>query len=140
VPALDVNVDTRNGVVTLFGIVPTADAKNAAEADARKVSGVTKVANELQVVPREGRKAVARHDDAVKHDVEHALAERKDFGDVGVDVKDGVVRLSGTVPSEERRLDAAITARRTGGVRAVQDDLRIRSDRADAGAAAAARD
>ncbi|PYM52903.1 MAG: hypothetical protein DMD77_28395, partial [Candidatus Rokuibacteriota bacterium] len=30
-PALDINVETRAGVVTLFGIVPTQDAKSAAE-------------------------------------------------------------------------------------------------------------
>ena len=37
VPALDVNVDTFNGTVTLWGSVPTQQAKAAAEADARKV-------------------------------------------------------------------------------------------------------
>jgi osmotically-inducible protein OsmY len=50
-PALDINVDTRGGIVTLFGIVPTQEAKAAAADDARKVSGVTRVVNELQVVP-----------------------------------------------------------------------------------------
>src|SRR2546429_47672 len=49
VPALDVNVDTYNGAVTLWGAVPTPRAKAAAEADARKISGVTRVVNELQV-------------------------------------------------------------------------------------------
>ena len=39
-PGLDVNVDTRGGKVTLFGMVPTQEAKLAAEEDARKVSGV----------------------------------------------------------------------------------------------------
>ena len=39
-PALDINVDTLAGVVTLFGIVPLQEAKAAAEADAHKVSGV----------------------------------------------------------------------------------------------------
>jgi len=47
VPALDVNVDTFNGTVTLWGSVPTQQAKAAAEADARKVGGVTRVMNEL---------------------------------------------------------------------------------------------
>ena len=36
VPALDVNVDTFNGTVTLWGSVPTQQAKAAAEADARR--------------------------------------------------------------------------------------------------------
>jgi osmotically-inducible protein OsmY len=52
-PALAINVDTRDGVVTLFGDVPNAEAKRAAEADARKVDGVKHVRNELQVVPEQ---------------------------------------------------------------------------------------
>ena len=132
-PALDINVDTRNGVVTLFGIVPSKASKQAAEADARKVGGVTRVMNELQVVPSSARETVNAHDDVVKRDVEQAMSSRQDLKDVGVEVKNGVVRLSGTVPTEAHRLDAAIAARATAGVRAVQDDLRVRSDRADAG-------
>jgi osmotically-inducible protein OsmY len=40
-------------------------------------------------------------------------------------VKNGVARLTGTVGSESDRLVAAIAARSTPGVRAVQDDLRV---------------
>jgi osmotically-inducible protein OsmY len=40
-------------------------------------------------------------------------------------VKNGVVRLKGTVPSGSRRLDAAVLARSVKGVRAVKDDLRL---------------
>jgi len=49
-PALDINVDTTDGRVTLFGMVPTAAAKSAAEAEAHKVKGVKGVTNDLQVV------------------------------------------------------------------------------------------
>jgi osmotically-inducible protein OsmY len=97
------------------------------------VSGVTRVMNELQVVPSSARETVNAHDDVVKRDVEQTMSSRQDLKDVGVEVKNGVVRLSGTVPTEAHRLDAAIAARATAGVRAVQDDLRVRSDRADAG-------
>ena len=132
-PALDINVDTRDGVITLFGIVPTPASKRVAEADARKVSGVVHVVNELEVVPSSARQTVNAQDDVVKRDVEQAIAAHEDLKDVDVEVKNGVVRLSGTVPTEEHRLGAAITARATAGVRSVQDDLRIRKDRADAG-------
>jgi hyperosmotically inducible protein len=37
--ALDINIDTRDGVVTLFGMVPTAKVKDAAEVNVRKVDG-----------------------------------------------------------------------------------------------------
>jgi osmotically-inducible protein OsmY len=42
-----------------------------------------------------------------------------------VTVKNGVVRLTGTVPTGMRRLEAAVLARSVQGVRAVEDDLRV---------------
>jgi hyperosmotically inducible protein len=124
-PALDINVDTWNGVVTLFGNVPSRDAKAAAEADARKVSGVTRVVNELQIVSSAKKAEVKALDDDLKTAVQQALARRDELKGVDVDVKNGVARLTGTVQSEQNRLDAAMAARATAGVRAVEDDLRI---------------
>jgi osmotically-inducible protein OsmY len=49
VSAMDVNVDTYNGVVTLFGTVESMQAKTAAEQDARSVSGVRNVKNEIKI-------------------------------------------------------------------------------------------
>ena len=51
VGAHNVNVDTKSGVVVLRGNVKTAAAKAAAETDAHKASGVTKVINQLTVNP-----------------------------------------------------------------------------------------
>ncbi len=48
-PGMDINVDTTNGVVTLFGTVPNETAKKQAEEEAEKVSGVKKVVNEIKV-------------------------------------------------------------------------------------------
>jgi osmotically-inducible protein OsmY len=123
-PALDINVDTRAGIVTLFGIVPTQDAKAAAADDARKVSGVTRVVNELQVVASAKQAAVKVRDEELQGAVKKAF-DTQDFKDVTVTVKNGVVRLTGTVPTGTRRLEAAVLARSIQGVRAVQDDLRV---------------
>ena len=57
-------------------------------------------------------------------DVKKAL-DTAAFTDITVDVKNGVVRLTGTIPTGERRLEAARTARAVSGVRAVEDDLRL---------------
>jgi osmotically-inducible protein OsmY len=129
-PALDINVDTADGVVTLFGIVATPAAKTAAEAEARRVNGVTSVRNELQVVPKAREDQVEARDDQVEKDVEAALSRRATLSDadIDVDVKNGVARLTGTVPNQQERLEAAIAARSTRGVRAVQEDLRITAD------------
>jgi osmotically-inducible protein OsmY len=48
-PALKINVETHDGEVTLFGTVPSLQAKSAAEQAARSVDGVKTVHNELVV-------------------------------------------------------------------------------------------
>jgi osmotically-inducible protein OsmY len=120
-PALDINVDTWAGVVTLFGIVPSQEAKAAAEADTHKVSGVKRVENELQVVASVKQFAGQVRDEELDRDVKKVL-DTYAFKDIIVDVKNGVVRLTGTISTEERRLEAA---RAVVGVRAVEDDLRL---------------
>ncbi|MGD0950021.1 MAG: BON domain-containing protein [Candidatus Binatia bacterium] len=123
-PALDINVETQAGVVTLFGMVPSLEAKTAAAADAGKVSGVKRVVNDLQVVASAKQAAVKVHDDELERDVKKAF-ETHGFKDIGVEVKNGVVRLTGTVSTGVQRLEAAVLARSIEGVRAVEDDLRL---------------
>jgi hyperosmotically inducible protein len=50
----NINVDTRNGVVTLRGEVEHAVAKSEAEKLARDTGGVIGVVNEIVVVPQSG--------------------------------------------------------------------------------------
>ncbi len=128
-PALDINVDTVDGDLTLFGMVPSKEAKAAAEEDARGVSGVKRVINVLQVVQPAKQAVVKASDQALERDIKAALASRPDLSDsrIAVEVKNGVARLSGTVPSQEERLAAASTARSAVGVKSVQDDLRVRT-------------
>jgi hyperosmotically inducible protein len=125
VPALDVNVDTNNGVVTLFGMVPTQEAKAAAEADAKKVSGVKSVVNDLQVVPESKQEAVEAKDDDIQKRLTASLNEHDSLDAIKVEVKNGVARLTGNVGSGSDRLQAAVIARSTNGVRSVEDDMTI---------------
>jgi osmotically-inducible protein OsmY len=46
---VNVDVNVTNGVVTLAGEVPNAKVKSEAESEARSVSGVKRVVNNLQV-------------------------------------------------------------------------------------------
>jgi hyperosmotically inducible protein len=124
-PALAINVDSRNGVVTLFGVVSGHDAKAAAEADARDVSGVKRVMNELQVVSSAKQPAVEARDDEIEGDVKKGFATHADFKDIGVEVKNCVARLTGAVPTGIERLQAMQVARATTGVCSVQDDRRL---------------
>jgi hyperosmotically inducible protein len=123
-PALDINVETHAGVVTLFGIVHSQEAKAAAAEVTRKVSGVKRVVNDLQVMPKAKEAAVKVRDEDIESDVKKAF-EKSDFRDISVEVKNGVVRLTGTTPTGARRLDAAVLARSIQGVRAVKNDLRL---------------
>jgi hyperosmotically inducible protein len=128
-PALDIDVDTHDGVVTLFGIVPTEASRSDAEVNARAVDGVKSVRNELQVVPAAKLRAVEAKDDAIEKGVEKKLAQGAglDKHKIDVDVKDGVVRLTGSVQKPDDRLAAGYAARAVPGVRAVLvSELQVR--------------
>jgi len=126
-PANDINVDTQDGQVTLFGMVPTDAAKQAAEAEARKVSGVVAVRNELQVVAKKAEETVQAKDDDLKKAINDKIDSRADLkdDDVDVEVSNGVVRLTGEVDSQSDRLSALTTARSVAGVRSTIDELKI---------------
>lgn len=123
-PALDINVDTWGGVVTLFGIVPSQEAKAAAEAHAREVSGVKGVENELQVVPSTQQAARQLRDEEIEGEVKKTL-DTPTFKDISIAVKNGVVRLTGSISTGARRLEAAVAVRAVSGVRAVENDLHL---------------
>jgi hyperosmotically inducible protein len=129
VPAPDISVDSRDQVVTLFGAVPSPQAKKAAESDAREVQGVREVRNELQIVPPKKRATVEAHDAELVQKVTAAIFSRPEMNraSISVDVKNGFARLSGTVPSQQHRVFAATAAREVPGVRAVTEDLRVSS-------------
>jgi hypothetical protein len=61
----------------------------------------------------------------VSREVKKALQNHEDLKSVNVAVKNRVARLSGTVPTGMRRIEAAVVARSTAGVCSVQDDLRV---------------
>jgi osmotically-inducible protein OsmY len=126
-PAMDIHVDTNDGVVTLFGAVPSAAARQEAEAEARKVAGVKSVRNELQVVADAKAQPAAAQakDEELASSVKQRLKERDSLRNVNADVKNCVVRLSGTVPSGEERVQAMQVARSTRGVCSVENDLHL---------------
>jgi hyperosmotically inducible protein len=126
-PANQINVDTRNGVVTLFGMVPSEASKRAAEAEVTKVSGVKTVRNELQVVAPSAQAAVKANDTEIKDRITKKVDKAViDDSDIQVEVKDGVVRLTGEVERQTDRLRALTLARATDGVRSVVDELQVR--------------
>jgi hyperosmotically inducible periplasmic protein len=124
---LKINVDTRDGIVTLFGNVNSANDRTVAEQQTRKIDGVKSVQNELQVVAESAEKTVAARDDQLQDAVKKRIGEREGLKDdnIDIEVKNGVVRLTGTVDGFGDRMTALTVARSTKGVKSVIDDLRI---------------
>jgi hyperosmotically inducible periplasmic protein len=122
-----VNVDTRDAVVTLFGTVNSENAKKIAEQQVKQIDGVKAVENELQVVPDVAAARVEAQDEDIAAAVEARLADRESLrgSEIDVEVSNGVVRLSGTVPSSGDRLTALTVARGTQGVESIVDDLKL---------------
>jgi osmotically-inducible protein OsmY len=110
-----IKMDTWDGMAPLCGIGPSQEATAAAEAAARKLSGVHKrVETEGEVLDEEVEREMKK-----TYDTPH-------FKDISVEVRNGVVWLTGTVPSWAWHLEAVAVARATPGVRAVEDDLHLR--------------
>lgn len=126
VPSTQINVDTHNRVVTLFGIVPNAASKTLAEGEASKVSGVAKVQNQLQVVAPSQKDMVVETDKNLQANLKAAFDTRAELKDVSTEVKAGVVRLTGTVTSTWDKLNAIRIARFTSGVKGVEDALMVK--------------
>jgi len=125
VPSTEIAVDTNDNVVTLFGIVPTADVKKAAGAEAGKVAGVARVQNQLEVVGSAQKKQVDAKDDDITRDLALALKDRPELKGVETSVKNGTVRLTGTVGNGWDLMNAIRLVRQVAGVRGVETQLKV---------------
>jgi len=148
VKAVQVEVDTRNGVVTLSGDVESAAAKDRAVQIARGTDGVRDVIDQVRVAETTATGGVVdgdgvRMDDRAVQDGLDAGAAVTDaaitsavkarlLADPGVsglridvDTQGAVVTLNGTVDSRAMADRAVTLVRNTDGVTRVVDDLRV---------------
>jgi osmotically-inducible protein OsmY len=118
-----VDVEARDGTVTLSGLVELEWQRDKAERVALEVGGVSRVVNRLRV----GLKVSA--DDVAEH-VNNALGTQAiaGAGEVTVSVVDNDVTLTGTVASREHRQAVVAAAAATPGVIQVHDALVLRRD------------
>ncbi|MBN2295640.1 MAG: BON domain-containing protein [Pirellulales bacterium] len=128
-PSHKIDVSTKKGIVTLSGTVDSYYAKLAAEDTAESVKGVTSVVNNIRVWPEK------RLDSTIRGDVVMALAVDPvtDSYEIGVDVEDGVVTLTGKVDSYTEKTVAVDIVKGIRGVvdiknKLVYDILKDRSD------------
>jgi hyperosmotically inducible periplasmic protein len=130
--ARQINVETEDGVVQLSGFVDSEQMKTAAAATAQSVSGVQEVRNELIV--RQGDRSVGRAtDDAViAAKVKSELAADSGLAtatNVNVEVRNGVVQLSGFVASVNQKQQAEQIARQVAGVTDVRNSISLEPSR-----------
>jgi osmotically-inducible protein OsmY len=122
VPWDAVDVQTKDGIVTLSGTVQTPLAHDRAELIALTVAGVRSVVNTLAVVPP------PRSDDAIRTDVLAALKDDAATAGsaISAQVKDAEVTLTGTVGSFREKQDAKRVAEGEKGVCAVFERLEVK--------------
>jgi hyperosmotically inducible protein len=119
---IDVRVD--NGVAVLKGSVDTQEERTKAEALAR-VDGVTRVDDQLDVGSKGVKAAVTDTAITTKLKASFLSDETLRKGKISVTTNNGLVILSGTVPSEAARQRAVAVARDQDGVLRVDDKLTV---------------
>lgn len=145
VKASQINVDTKDHVVTLSGTVDNEAARTQAVALARGTEGVRDVVDNLTVAGQTAAAAPGQPSESSASqpsgtapgqgtdDASITAAVKSKLGsdstiagaNINVDTKDGVVTLTGPVKSQTEKDRALQIARETTGVKNVQDNLNI---------------
>ena len=100
----EINVNTKDGIVTLTGVVNNLAAKRFADLEAKKIAGVLGVINEIVVTP------VWRSDDDIINAVSKRILSNTAVKSQTITVKclDGRVLLSGSVDSYSEENEAIL--------------------------------
>jgi hyperosmotically inducible protein len=144
----NIDVDVKNGVVTLQGTVPSEAGRARAIAEAKKTDGVKNVVDQMRIAPAAGgtmdkaQDKTATATQKTGRAIDDGWIKSKIYAqyladwntvlndsDIDVDVKAGVVTLNGTVKSAEAKTKAVSTAKATDGVKSVNDNLRVAATR-----------
>lgn len=121
----DIAVSVKNGVVTLAGFVKSYTDKYEAEAAAKRVAGVSGVANDLEVrLPSIDE----RPDPDIARDAVAALKSQLPISSehIKVVVKNGWVTLEGQVEWQYQRNTAESAVRRIKGVKGVSNMILLK--------------
>jgi hyperosmotically inducible protein len=136
VSADKIEVDTRDGVVTLTGMVQSQEAKDHALRIARETNGARKVVDMISVRVAEGRGEAPSPERSTGEridDAEITMRVKTRLLDdpavkgtkIDVDTRDGVVFLTGSARTNEEKDKAIQLARNVEGVRDVQADIMV---------------
>jgi hyperosmotically inducible protein len=140
VKAYQINVDTKEGVVTLTGEVPSQAAKETAVQVARATDGVVSVVDNLTIARAAADRGLGdaaaatagRVGDVASDAMITSSLKTKFLADpdvaalkIDVDTTNGIVTLTGNVKTAAERDEALRIARETEGVKSVVDRLKV---------------
>jgi hyperosmotically inducible periplasmic protein len=134
---VSVSQDRDKGVVTLKGSVPNDQDKSQAESIARSVASSQVVANEIGVRPPNeestAKSVDSKLDAGIEKNVDAMLIKHKLNHAVSVDVKNGVVTLTGKVRTEQQRAQAEKLVAGVPNVKQVVNEIEIKGAKATSG-------
>lgn len=124
-----VKVETGDGVVTLTGEAHSAREREQYASAAASVDGVTRVENRLTINPRLRGPRESVGDAALVAKVSANIAAQAGINAAKIQpsAHDGVVTLTGKVPSGALKTTILDTARKTAGVKSVVDRIEVKS-------------
>ncbi len=129
-----VSQDRDKNVVTLTGNVATDDDKARAESVAKSQAGSAVVADEIGVRPKDdegtAKKVDSELDGGIDKNLEAMLVQHKMNRAVSYDVKNGVVTLKGSVPSQGQRANVEKLAQQVPNVKQVVNEVEVKNQRA----------
>ncbi len=119
-----VTVKANDGIVTLTGVVADSDLKSVAEDTVSDLPGVLSVDNKITLDP-----ALKEHSDAwiaLKLHTQLLIRSNVSNADTTIDVKDGVVTLTGTASSLAQKELTGEYAKDIDWVKSVNNDLVVK--------------
>ena len=137
--AIKIGVETKDGVVTLSGTVPTTTEKNEADKIAKNTEGVKRVVNDITVNPDSlGATNVREKAGEAAKDIGKSVSDATILtklkakliadGITGttIDVNNGEVILKGQVDDAKKKAKAEEIVKNTAGVKDVRNQLAIK--------------
>jgi hyperosmotically inducible protein len=129
-----VSEDRDKGVVTLTGTVPTDTDKQQAESIAKSTAPNLVVADQIAVRPpgneSEAKAVDSDLDKAIEKNLDATLIKHRLKKNVKYDVKNGVVTLTGDLPSQSKRQQVEKLAASIPNVKQVVNEIEVKGQKA----------
>ena len=126
--------DRDKGVVTLTGTVPTDTDKQQAESIAKSTAPNLVVADQIAVRPpgneSEAKAVDSDLDKAIEKNLDATLIKHRLKKNVKYDVKNGVVTLTGDLPSQSKRQQVERLAASIPNVKQVVNEIEVKGQKA----------